>query len=139
MNRSFPTEEANGVASTANPFDTSGVDPRFDINVHVGDNSVVQPDPSNTTDQLLYYYDLNGAVTYLGHSNLIPEGETVSTSAQVHELGVTLKTIHRFFYSAYGQSNPSGWYAMDVEFKFEGEEGEEPALYVKQARPYPWR
>jgi hypothetical protein len=28
---------------------------------------------------------------------------------------------------------------MDVEFKFDGEAGEEPTLQVKQARPHPGR
>ena len=32
-----------------------------------------------------------------------------------------------------------GWYAMDVEFKFDGEPGETPKLAIKQARPHPGR
>ena len=31
----------------------------------------------------------------------------------------------------------TGFYAMDIEFKFDGPPGEEPALQVKQCRPHP--
>mgnify|MGYP006149336249 CR=1 FL=1 len=70
-------------------------------------------------------------------TNLVPEGETVLTSAQTYELGVALKAIHERFSPAYGPaSGNKDWYAMDVEFKFDGEAGEAPALFVKQARPF---
>lgn len=140
VHRSFPTEEANGVAATANPFDGSGVEPGFYVNVQQGDHSVVEPEPGTTTDQFIYYFDMQGQpVVFIEHSSLVPSGETVLTPAQTHELGVALKAIHQFFYPAYGKDNASGWYAMDVEFKFDGEEGEEPVLHIKQARPYPGR
>ncbi len=141
VHRSFPDESANGVAVTANPFDATQVEPGFYVNAQLGDNSVVQPDPGVTTDQFIYYFDLQGQpVVFLDHSNLVPEGQTVLSSSQIHELGVGLKAVHQFFYPAYGKDNPSGWYAMDVEFKFDAEEaGEVPRLYIKQARPYPGR
>ena len=40
VHRAFPDEEANGVALTANPFDTSGLEPAFYINVQKGEASV---------------------------------------------------------------------------------------------------
>jgi pyruvate,water dikinase len=62
------------------------------------------------------------------------------TPAQVNELGLALDLIHKRFSPAYGpQAGNNGWYAMDVEFKFDGEAGEVPKLYVKQARPHPGR
>lgn len=140
VHRSFPEEEANGVASTANPFDASGTESAFYVNVQYGGFSVVQPENDATTDQFIYYYDLpNQPIEFIEHSSLVAEGETVLTKAQTYELGSALKAIHQYFYAAYGSDNDSGWYAMDVEFKFEGEPGEEPLLYVKQARPYPGR
>lgn len=140
VHNSFPDEEANGVAVTANPFDAAGVEPGFYVNVQRGEASVVQPDRGITTDQFIYYYNLQGQPTlFLDHSNLVPEGETVLTPEQTHQLGVALEAIHQFFYPAYGADNSSGWYAMDTEFKFDAEDGEEPVLYVKQARPYPGR
>jgi hypothetical protein len=61
----------------------------------------------------------------------------VLTRAQVHELGEALTLIREFFAPAYGPEFGSiEWWAMDVEFKFDGEEGEVPKLQVKQARPF---
>lgn len=139
--RSYPEEEANGVAITANIYDTAGFEPAFYVNVQKGGESVVFPDAGVTTDQYLHYYDQTGSpVVYLGHSNLVDDGETVLTAAQVYALGTALKTIHTFWYDAYGEDGyaGSGFYAMDVEFKFDIPEGETtPQLYIKQARPYP--
>jgi len=134
VHRSFPDEEVNGVALTNNPFDQSGLDPAFYINVQIGEESVVQPDPGVTTDQLIYYFDRPGQpVVYVAHSNLVPDGEDVLTRQQLFELGQSLDAIRAYFNQAYGGTD---WWAMDVEFKFDGEPGETPALFVKQARPY---
>ncbi|MCB9675481.1 MAG: hypothetical protein H6737_10220 [Alphaproteobacteria bacterium] len=134
--RSFPEEDSNGVAITGNIFDTAGVEPAFYINVQEGDKPVVRPDPGDTTDQILYYYTQPGQpIVYLAHSNVIPSGETVLTNAQVNELGSTLQAIHQYFAPAYG--NLGGFYAMDVEFKFDHQFDAQPTLYIKQARPYP--
>ncbi len=142
VHHSFPDEEANGVALTANPFDTSGLEPGFYINVQVGEASVVQPDAGITTDQFIYQYDMPGQpIVFIAHSNLVPEGQSVLTTAQTYQLGKALTAIHSYFKEAYGppSTDPNAWYAMDTEFKFDGEPGEEPALYVKQARPHPGR
>lgn len=134
VHHSFPDEEANGVALTDNPFDTSGLDPAFYINVQVGEESVVQPLPGITTDQIIYYYDRPGQPSvFVGRSNLIPEGQTVLTTAQLYQLGQSLAAIRSYFEPAYGGA---GWWAMDIEFKFDGEPGQEPQLFVKQVRPY---
>lgn len=135
---SFPTEEANGVALTANPFDTSGLEPGFYVNVQAGEASVVMPDAGDSTDQFVIYWDSPGQpIVFIAHSNLVAKGETVLTTAQMLELGEGLADIREFFRPAYGPppDDPLAWYAMDVEFKFEAPAGEEPALWVKQARP----
>jgi len=135
--RSFPDEEANGVALTQNPFDTSGLEPGFYVNVQYGEASVVKPDPGVTTDQFIYhYYSPGQPIVFISHSSLIPEGTTVLTKKQTYELGQGLAAIHSHFQPLYG-ATPGEWYAMDVEFKFDGELGEVPALYFKQARPHP--
>ena len=134
VHRSFPEEEANGVALTDNPFDRSGLEPAFYVNVQYGDASVVMPAPGVTTDQFLYYYLQPGQpTTYLSHSSFGAAGETVLNRAQVHELGQALRAVRTFFSPIYGSPQ---WWAMDVEFKFDGEPGEDPLLYVKQARPF---
>jgi pyruvate phosphate dikinase-like enzyme len=139
--QNFSDEEANGVAVTANPFDASGLDPAFYINVQFGgDVEVVSPPAGVSSDQLLYYFDQpNQPVTYITHSSLLASGN-VLTSSQLHELGVALDAIRTRFSAAYGPAaGNDGWYAMDVEFKFDDEAapGTLPTLYVKQARPYP--
>lgn len=138
----YADEEANGVAITANIYDKSGVNPAYYINVqHGGDAEVVHPPKGVSTDQILYFFDTpNQPANYLAHSNLIPVGTTVLTKYQLYTLGRALKSIHNRFSDAYGPAaGNNGWYAMDVEFKFDNDESpaELAKLYIKQARPYP--
>jgi Pyruvate phosphate dikinase, AMP/ATP-binding domain len=142
VHHNFPAEEANGVATTNNPFDPSGLEPAFYVNVQWGgDAEVVHPPPGVTSDSFLYFFDNpNQPITFIGRSNLVPKGETVLTTAQTYELGVALKAIHERFSPAYGpKSGNRGWYGMDVEFKFDDEDSEDGKahLVIKQARPYP--
>ncbi|WP_437646320.1 PEP/pyruvate-binding domain-containing protein [Sorangium sp. So ce362] len=144
VHHNFPDEEANGVAITNNPFDTTGVQPAFYVNVQSGgDVEVVAPPAGVTNDAFLYFFGQpNQPITYMTHSSLMPEGQRVLTAAQVHQLGVALDAIHTRFSPAYGPAGGNnGWYAMDVEFKFDDDASpdEPPTLYVKQARPYPGR
>ncbi|MBL4682941.1 MAG: hypothetical protein JKY37_00005, partial [Nannocystaceae bacterium] len=98
VHRSFPNEEANGVALTANIFDQSGAEPGFYINVQQGDASVVKPDAGVTSDQLVYHFDFPGQpVVFVAHSSLVAEGETVLTNQQLYDLGTALKSIHLYF------------------------------------------
>ncbi|KIG12492.1 hypothetical protein DB30_01309 [Enhygromyxa salina] len=138
VHRSFPDEEANGVALTANIFDQSGAEPGFYINVQTGGTSVVKPEPGYTSDQLIYHFDFPGQpVVYIAHSNLVAPGEDVLTNAQLYELGTALDSIHSYFAGIYAPDE-TGWYAMDVEFKFDDvDEYPEPILWIKQARPHP--
>jgi hypothetical protein len=145
VHHSFPTEEANGVALTNNIFDEEGIEPAFYVNVQVGDESVVKPPAGVNTDQYLHYFTApNQPVTYLSSSSRVPLGEHVLSSKQVHELGVALDAIHQGFSPAYGPaSGNNGWYAMDVEFKFDDEWVDNPTgesvVHIKQARPHPGR
>jgi pyruvate, water dikinase len=142
VHHNFPDEEANGVALTANPFDAAGLQPGFYVNVQAGgDAEVVHPPPGVTSDQFIYQFSQPGQpLSYLSHSNLVPDGATVLTPAQIHELGKALDAIHTRFSAAYGPAaGNTGWYAMDVEFKFDGGPGETPKAVIKQARPHPGR
>lgn len=140
VHQSFPDEEASGVAITANIYDPSGMEPGFYVNVQYGDESVVLPNAEVTTDQFIYHYYMNGQpIVFMGHSNLIDSGTTVLTRKQTHTLGVALDEIHNFFQPVYGK-DPTKWYAMDTEFKFDqppNDPNGEPVLTMKQARPYP--
>lgn len=148
VHNDFPEEEANGVAVTENPYDLTRLNPAFYINVQFGGFvEVVHPLPGVFSDQFLLYYDkANEPTDYLSHSNLVPKGwtenDTVLTRIQIHQLAVALKAIHERFTWAYGSvaTPPNyGWYAMDVEFKYDDYEnpGQPAKLYIKQARPYP--
>jgi hypothetical protein len=138
---SFPEEEATGVALTANPFDPSGLQPGFFINVQPGDESVTLPEAGVHADQILYHFKLPGQpIVYLDHSNKITAGQTVLTPRQIFALGSALDKIHEFFRPAYGPAPGShAWYALEVDFKFDGPPGKEPELFIKQARPHPGR
>lgn len=143
VHSNFPNEEANGVAVTSNPYDAAGLDPAFYVNVQYGGTAeVVAPPPGVTSDQFLYYFSQpNQPITFLAHSNLIAPGATVLTTTQTYQLGKALDAIHKRFSAAYGPAAGNlGWYAMDVEFKFDDDgTGGTPALFIKQARPYPGR
>ncbi|MFT3697615.1 MAG: PEP/pyruvate-binding domain-containing protein [Kofleriaceae bacterium] len=137
----FPDEAANGVAVTANPFDASGLDPAYYINVQLGgDVEVVSPPPGVSSDQFLYYFTQpNQPISFIAHSSLTSPGVNVLTTAQTYELGTALQLIHNRFSDAYGPgAGNNGWYAMDVEFKFDNEDDPQnaPHCYIKQARPY---
>ena len=142
VHHNFPNEAANGVAVTANPFDATGLDPAFYVNVQAGgDAEVVHPPPGVASDQFLYYFDEpNQPISFIAHTNLIPGN--VLTTTQTYQLGVALDAIHARFSPAYGPaSGNDGFYAMDIEFKFDASAAPDqpPMLYIKQARPYPGR
>jgi hypothetical protein len=132
--RAFPQEEANGVAITNNPYDPSGLNPAFFINGQLGGESVVLPPPGVTSDQVLVFWEQQGQpVVYIARSNLVAPDANVLTRTQLLALSDALDRIHEHFRETYGAG--IDWYAMEVDWKFEGEPGEEPLLYIKQARP----
>jgi hypothetical protein len=133
VHRAFTDEDANGVALTRNFFDMT--DSAFYVNAQEGEASVVKPDPGTTSDQfILYYYEQDLPCTFLAHSNLVPEGQTVLTLSETNRLGTALDAIHRAFFDYY---SGHGFYAMDVEWKFNTDPGEPKSrLWVKQARPH---
>jgi pyruvate, water dikinase len=141
VHRSFPDEEANGVAITSNLYDALGLEPARYINTQKSGISVVLPDPGVTSDQLLVYYANPGTpITYIAHSSLVPDGETVLTRTQILDLSEKLGFIHDFFNDTYGPMTPDHFYGMDVEFKFENDlidASNSTGLVIKQARPYP--
>ena len=139
VHHSFPYEEANGVAITANLFDSLCMEPGFYVNVQFGDESVVLPNPGVTSDSFVLHYQMPGQpIVYLSHSNLVPSGQTVLTRSQILELGAALAEINSYFYDLYGPLTPGHFYGMDVEFKFDDDwEGNGSELWIKQARPYP--
>jgi hypothetical protein len=140
VHTNFPAEEANGVAITNNIFDATGNAPGFYINVQYGgDFEVVHPPTGITSDSFLYMLQSQTTI-YYSHSNALPAGHgpNVLSERQIHDLGIALDRLHVRFRHAY-QKNPTDWYAIDSEFKFDNfADPTKPAtLYIKQARPYP--
>lgn len=137
VHANFPDEEANGVAITNNPYDSTGLEPAFYVNAQEGGEDVVSPDPDILPDAYLHYYYYTGQpIVYIQHSTEIPDGETVLTTAESYELAVALDAVHLFFMDAYADSND--WYAMDVEWKFDDKVTPgTPTVWIKQARPFP--
>ena len=143
VHHNFLNEFANGVAVTANIFDSSGLEPAFYINVQSGgDAEVVAPPPGIYSDELLYFYSYDMMpITYLGHSNLIPAGTTVLSTEQIRNLGTVLQLINTRFSPAYGPAaGNNGFYGLEVDIKFELGDNPTPTtvpeLFIKQARNY---
>ncbi|HEX2901494.1 MAG TPA: PEP/pyruvate-binding domain-containing protein, partial [Bacteroidia bacterium] len=149
VHRSFPDEQANGVAITKNLYrpDYYG----FVINVQRGETSVVSPPAGVECDQLLCYSDSDvdfyknkRIVEYitLGNQN---GGKPVLSEAEVILLTEQLAEIKRYYFqrrAEYSMSEDEWTYnvpeaynrfALDLEFKFDGPER---ILYIKQVRPY---
>lgn len=141
VHAAYPNEEANGVASTANPFDPAGQEPGFYVNTQVGgQEEVVAPSAGVTTDVFIYHYDMPGQpIVFITHSSLVAKGSTVLTTAQTHSLGMALKEIQRYYQPLYGK-DASKWWAMEVDFKLDqpiDAPNGSPIILIKQARPYP--
>lgn len=148
VHRSFPDEQANGVAITKNLYrpDYYG----FVINVQKGETSVVSPPPGVECDQLICYsdsdldfYKKKRIIEYITYSNQT-DGKPVLTESEVILLTEQLAVIKKYYYdlrrgyvatTAHDQDavNAYNRYALDLEFKFDGPERK---LYIKQVRPY---
>ena len=136
VHSNYPDEEANGVAVTNNPFDTTGLEPAFYVNGQEGSEDVVTPDPGVLPDSYIhYFYNPGQPIVYIQHSTEIPDGETVLTTQESYDLAVALDAINTFFREAY---DTGGWYGLEVDWKYDDKYTPgTPTLWIKQARPYP--
>lgn len=134
VHRSYPDEEANGVAITGNIYKSEL--PAFTINVQIKGISVVSPPQGFVADQLLIYtifddWVTNPAVEYISKSN-VNNGQPVMSNDEIVELARWLDAIKKHFYFVYRNPVPEYLFTMDVEFKLDRNR----KLYIKQARPY---
>ncbi len=146
VHHKYINEVANGVAITANPYDLTQSDATtyFVNTAYGGVNSVVALPPGVTSDQFLYFVGAPGNnVNYIQRTNQpLPAGsEHVLTDKQIGSLGTALTLANGVFKNAY-TDQVSGWYALDIEFKFcavdsIGNITGTPTVWLKQARPYP--
>lgn len=138
VHAAFVDERANGVALTANPLDPERVEPAFYISVQRGDIPVVAPPPGVTSDDVLYYFTYpSQPVVTLARSNLTPGGAPVLSRGELFAVGEALHAIHGAFEPVYLRAG-EGFAGMDVEFEVVGP-ASAPRVWVKQARPAPWR
>lgn len=136
VHRGFPDETANGVAITTNLYRRDF--PGFVINVQRGEISVVAPGDSIICDQFIVYNTLelgdrgNHVVSdYLTFSNQ-NNGKPVLSQSQIEQLYDALSQVKSHFYSQDHSLTDYPSFALDIEFKFDGDKG----LYIKQVRPY---
>ncbi|MGE0872430.1 MAG: PEP/pyruvate-binding domain-containing protein [Kofleriaceae bacterium] len=139
-NPSFSDEDANGVAITANVYDPrpGGEDGLF-INAQVGEESVVQPEPGDIADSLMYYhFHVGQPATYYTRSNL-SGGQPVLSRSELFELGEALRAIRNHFAPIYDPPAGYGRLPMDVEWKVVDDGTGVRRVWIKQARPFPGR
>lgn len=137
VHRSFPDEAVNGVAITKNLYRNSYFG--YVVNAQLGNESVVKPTSGVICDQFICYpstlnnmYDENNTIEIITTSS-INNGQLVMTNEEIKNLANQLKRIKNHFYNQTLQYDDFNNFAMDVEFKIDGENR---VLYIKQARKF---
>jgi phosphoenolpyruvate synthase/pyruvate phosphate dikinase len=124
-------EIANGVAVTKNIIDPNWTG--YYVNAQLGESLVTNPDPNAVPEEFLIARLLGQnryTIQHVTYSNLLPEGETVITTAQAENLADRMAAIHSRFLPLY--NGISGVFAMEIEWKITST----GALQIKQARPW---
>jgi phosphoenolpyruvate synthase/pyruvate phosphate dikinase len=124
-------EIANGVGVTKNIIDPNWTG--YYINAQAGESLVTNPDPNAIPEEFLIAQLLGQTrytIQYVTFSNLVPEGETVMTTAQAEQLADRMNVIHRRFRTLYGGDFDT--FAMEIEWKINSA----GQLVIKQARPW---
>ena len=124
-------ERANGVAVTKNIIDPNWTG--YYVNAQLGESLVTNPDPNAIPEEFLIAQLLGSTrytIQYVTFSNLVPDGQTIITTAQAEQLADRMASIHSHFYSLYGGDYNT--FAMEIEWKvtLTGQ------LMIKQARPW---
>jgi len=139
VHRSFPNEDANGVALTKNIYYTANHG--YTINTQYKEYSIVYPEPGILNDQIMIYTrSANGlpySIEYLTQSNVEElQGQTVLSDEELFELADYCTIIkHHYFDNIPNQNNGYESFAVDIEFKVDSQI-ENRKIYIKQARIY---
>ncbi|HWB05517.1 MAG TPA: PEP/pyruvate-binding domain-containing protein [Verrucomicrobiales bacterium] len=124
-------EKANGVGVTKNIIDPNWTG--YYVNAQLGENLVTNPGPNDIPEEFLIA-ELDGGTRYtiqhVTYSNLVPEGQTVITTAQAEQLADRMKSIRDHFRPLYGGDFST--FAMEIEWKVTTDN----QLFIKQARPW---
>jgi pyruvate,water dikinase len=124
-------EIANGVAVTKNIIDPNWTG--YYVNAQLGESLVTNPDPNAVPEEFLIARLLGQdryTIQHVTYSNLVPEGQTVITTAQAEQLADRMAAIHSRFLPLY--NGVYGVFAMEIEWKITST----GALQIKQARPW---
>lgn len=139
VHRSFPNEDANGVAITKNIH--SRVDGNT-VNAQVGEYSIVEPEPLIIHDEVMIYHfsiawGKSYTLEYLSYSNVLKQSkQTVLSDEELYKLGDYLNLLEEYFYNeVYTCNCKIKDFALDIEFKVDSELTSRK-LYIKQARLY---
>lgn len=126
----FDDEKANGVAITRNIYDPNW--PGLYVNAQVGEALITNPTGAKPDEFLIAKLGPNGEweTQYVTHSDQVPAGQTVLSTAQVRQLAAALEKVQAHFKVVYQKQNDPT-FAMDVEWKFDAA----GRLVIKQARP----
>lgn len=135
--RAFPNEAVNGVAITKNLYRDSYFG--YVVNAQLGNENVVKPSSGVICDQFVCYpstmnnmYDENKTIEVITTSSL-NNGQLVMTTVEIENLANQLHRIKQHFYNQTLQEEIFEKFAMDVEFKIDGDSR---TLYIKQARRF---
>ena len=123
-------EMANGVAVTRNIIDPSW--PGYYVNAQAGESLVTNPDANAVPEEFLIaqlYGATRYTIQYVTFSNLVPEGQTVLTTAQAEQLAERMASIQSRFRPLYSGDST---FAMEIEWKITST----GQLMIKQARPW---
>jgi hypothetical protein len=129
--------DVDGVAITRNIYNPNL--PGITVNVQGYGVNVRIPPSGFLSDQFIFHNlstdpYTNPSIEYLSHSNIMG-GVSVLSNDQIVLLVKYLWVIKSYYYFTFNSGSAAGYtpFAMDVEFKFEGNPSK---LYFRQARPY---
>ncbi|MFK7786238.1 MAG: PEP/pyruvate-binding domain-containing protein, partial [Crocinitomicaceae bacterium] len=134
--RSFPNEEVNGVAITANLYRDNYLG--FVVNAQLGNENVVDPTNGITCDQFICYPDEKvsgygrngGSIDIITYSSL-NNGKLVMTDQEIKDLANVLERIKRKYLRKHYTDKSYLSFGLDLEFKLDAETRN---LYIKQMR-----
>jgi hypothetical protein len=109
------------------------------VNAQKGNESVVKPSKGVISDQFICYpttlnnmYDENETIEIITTSNL-SDGTLLMTEAEIRNLANQLEKIKKYFYNQTLKTEAVPQFAMDIEFKIDGDQRD---LYIKQVRRF---
>jgi len=136
VHANYVNEQVNGVAVTQDilyqTHERSGRS--YLVNAQVGEDLVTNPGAASIPMERLLHSRFPAADVMVRSSNQLGAGQHMLTPAQVYQLRMSLKTIHREFRELYGKKSDES-FAMEVEFKITSA----GKLVIKQSRPWVFR